>query len=67
MAAQDWIKAVGAKTANIEPVSPWENGYCESYNARFRDEFLNGENTTTRHDPKVLWAIAHQPRKPSSR
>ncbi|WP_170347670.1 IS3 family transposase [Ruegeria atlantica] len=42
-AVQDWIKAVGAKTAYIEPGSPWENGYCESFNARFRDEFLNGE------------------------
>jgi len=34
---------VGAKTAYIEPGSPWENGYCESFNARFRDELLNGE------------------------
>lgn len=40
---RDWIAAVGAKTAFIEPGSPWENGYCESFNARFRDELLNGE------------------------
>ena len=40
---RDWISAVGAKTAYIEPGSPWENGYCESFNARFRDELLNGE------------------------
>lgn len=38
-----WIKAVGAKTAFIEPGSPWENGYVESFNARMRDELLNGE------------------------
>ena len=38
-----WIEAVGAKTAYIEPGSPWENGYCESFNARFRDELLHGE------------------------
>ena len=38
-----WIEAVGAKTAYIKPGSPWENGYCESFNARFRDELLNGE------------------------
>ncbi len=38
-----WIAAVGAQTAYIEPGSPWENGYCESFNARFRDELLNGE------------------------
>ena len=38
-----WITTVGAKTAFIEPGSPWENGYCESFNSRFRDELLNGE------------------------
>ena len=42
-AVRDWIAAVGAKTAYIEPGSPWENGYCESFNARMRDELLNGE------------------------
>ena len=42
-AVRDWITAVGSKTAYIEPGSPWENGYCESFNARFRDELLNGE------------------------
>ena len=42
-AVRDWIAAVGAKTAYIEPGSPWENGYCESFNGRFRDELLNGE------------------------
>lgn len=40
---RDWIAAVDSKTAFIEPGSPWENGYCESFNARFRDELLNGE------------------------
>ena len=34
---QDWITAVGAKTAYIAPGSPWENGYIESFNARLRD------------------------------
>lgn len=33
-----WIDAVGAQTAFIEPGSPWENGYIESFNARLRDE-----------------------------
>jgi transposase InsO family protein len=42
-AVQRWIKAVGAKTAYIMPGSPWENGYVESFNARLRDELLNGE------------------------
>ena len=40
---QDWIAAVGAKTAYIAPGSPWENGYVESFNARLRDELLEGE------------------------
>jgi len=42
-AVQDWIRAVGSKPATIEPGSPWENGYVESFNARLRDELLNGE------------------------
>src|SRR4051812_14979359 len=42
-AVQEWIAAVGSKTAYIERGSPWENGYIESFNARLRDELLNGE------------------------
>ena len=42
-AVQEWIAALGAKTAYITPGSPWENGYVESFNARLRDELLNGE------------------------
>lgn len=42
-AVQDWVRAVGAKTAYIERGSPWENGFIESFNARLRDELLDGE------------------------
>ena len=42
-AVQAWITGVGAKTAYIAPGSPWENGYVESFNARLRDELLDGE------------------------
>jgi transposase InsO family protein len=42
-ALRGWIAAVGAQTAYIEPGSPWENGYCESFNSKLRDELLNGE------------------------
>jgi len=42
-AVRNWSAAVGAKTAYIQPGSPWENGYVESFNARLRDELLNGE------------------------
>ncbi len=38
-----WLAKTGAKTLYIEPGSPWENGYCESFNSKLRDEFLNGE------------------------
>lgn len=42
-AVRDWIKAVGARTAYIEPDSLWKNEYCESFNARLRVELLDGE------------------------
>ena len=38
-----WLGKLGAETLYIEPGSPWENGYCESFNGKLRDEFLNGE------------------------
>ena len=34
----DWLKAVGVRTLYIEPGSPWENGYVESFNGKLRDE-----------------------------
>lgn len=40
---REWLKALDVKTAFIEPGSPWENGYNESFNGRLRDELLNGE------------------------
>ena len=42
-AVRESIAVVGARTAFIEPGSPWENGYCESLNSNLRDELLNGE------------------------
>jgi len=51
---RDWIAAVGTKTAYIEPGSPWENGYCESFNARFRDELLNGEIFYTLKEAQII-------------
>jgi putative transposase len=53
-AVQKWITAVGAKTAYIERGSPWENGYGESFNARLRDELLNGEIFYTLREAKVV-------------
>lgn len=53
-AVRDWIAAVGARTAYIEPGSPWENGYVESCNARFRDELLNSEIFRSLRDAQIL-------------
>ena len=53
-AVRQWIKAVGAETAYIEPGSPWENGYCESFNARFRDELLNGKIFYTLREAQIV-------------
>ena len=53
-AVQDWIKAVGAKTAYIAPGSPWENGYVESFNARLRDERRNGEIFYSLREAQVI-------------
>jgi len=53
-ALREWIAAVGAKTAYIEPGSPWENGYVESFNGKLRDELLNGEIFYTLAEAKIV-------------
>ena len=66
-AVQKWIKAVGAKTAYIVPGSPWENGYCESFNARFRDELLNGEIFYTLEEASIIieqWRKHYNTKRP---
>ncbi len=40
---RDWLRRVEVKTLFIEPGSPWENGYIESFNGKLRNELLNGE------------------------
>jgi len=42
-AIRKWLNDVGVNAAFIEPGSPWENGYSESFNGKLRDELLNGE------------------------
>lgn len=69
LAVRDWINAVGAKTAYIEPGSPWENGYCESFNARFRDEMLNGEVFQSLREAQILierWRTHYNTKRPHS-
>ncbi len=53
-AVRVWLSNVGVKTLYIEPGSPWENGYNESFNGKFRDELLNGEIFETLFEAKVL-------------
>jgi putative transposase len=53
-AVKGWIAGVGAATAYIEKGSPWENGYVESFNARLRDELLDGEVFHTVAEARVL-------------
>jgi putative transposase len=69
-AVQEWIAVVGAKTAYIERGSPWENGYIESFNARLRDELLNGEIFYTLREAQIViesWRrhYNHAPQHPS--
>ena len=60
-AVRNWIKAVGAKTAYIEPGSPWENGYCVKPKLSLKD----GGTITTPNDHTVHWVTAHLRQRPS--
>jgi putative transposase len=53
-AVREWLEAKGIGTAFIEPGSPWENGYSESFNSRFRDEVLDREVFTSLLEARTL-------------
>jgi len=53
-AVRDWLGRVGVKTLYIEPGSPWENGYVESFHGKLADELLEREVFDTLHEAKVL-------------
>ena len=53
-AVRNWLNRLGVNTLYIEPGSPWENGYIESFNGKLRDELLNREIFTTLLEAKVL-------------
>jgi putative transposase len=53
-AVRAWLTRIKVKTLFIEPGSPWENGYNESFNGKLRDELLNGEIFYTLKEAKVL-------------
>jgi transposase InsO family protein len=60
MAVREWLGRLGVKTLYIEPGSPWENGYVESFNGKLRDELLNGEIFYTLTEAKVLTERSRQ-------
>ena len=66
---RDWLKTVEVKTLFIEPGSPWENGYVESFNGKLRDELLNREVFDTLLEAKVLierWRQSYNTVRPHS-
>ena len=68
-AVRNWLSNVGVSTLYIEPGSPWENGFIESFNGKLRDELLNGEIFYTLREAKVLinrWRTHYNTARPHS-
>jgi hypothetical protein len=66
---REWLGRVGVKTLYIEPGSPWENSYVESFNGKLRDELLKRESFDTLLEAKVLierWRQAYNTVRPHS-
>ena len=66
---RDYLASACVTTLFIEPGSPWENGYCESFNSRMRDEFLNMELFETWYEVEVLtkrWIRYYNEERPHS-
>ncbi len=66
---REWLGHVGTGTLYIEPGSPWENGYCESFNGKLRDECLNGEIFYSLKEAQIVieqWRVEYNTRRPHS-
>lgn len=66
---RNWLDKLGTQTLYITPGSPWENGYCESFNGKLRDELLNGELFYTLREAQVLieqWRVFYNTERPHS-
>jgi transposase InsO family protein len=64
-----WLSGVGVAPLYIEPGSPWENGYCESFNGKLRDECLNGEIFYSLLEAQIViqqWRLEYNTRRPHS-
>ncbi len=53
-AVRRWLERVGVRTLYIEPGSPWENGYCESFNGKLKDELIDREIFYSLREAQVL-------------
>jgi len=68
-AIREWLQRLGVKTLFIEPGSPWENGYVESFNGKLRDELLNGEIFDTLLEARTVigaWRMDYNRHRPHS-
>jgi putative transposase len=66
---RQWLAKLGTGTLYIEPGSPWENGYCESFNGKLRDECLNGEIFYSLKEAQVViekWRVLYNTLRPHS-
>lgn len=66
---REWLAKVGSATLYIEPGSPWENGYCESFNGKLRDECLNGEIFYSLKEAQIViesWRTEYNTLRPHS-
>ena len=66
---RDWLQQIGSRTLFIEPGSPWENGYNESFNGKLRDELLNGEIFYSLKEAKIIieqWRQHYNTKRPHS-
>ena len=66
-AVRDWIAAVGAKTAYIEPGSPWEQGYVESFNAGSGTSCSTGKSSTRQKKPRSSSKVGESSVTPNDR
>ena len=69
IALREWLARIGVKTLYIEPGSPWENGYCESFNSKLRDELLAREIFYDLREAQILiegWRLHYNSARPHS-
>ena len=69
-AIRQWLNNLEFGPSFIEPGSPWENGYNESFNGKLRDELLNGEMFYTLKETKIMierWRIHYNTKRPHTR